>query len=77
MARTVPICGAEGNRTPDLLDANETRYQLRYSPLAIPPCPAGADHPSSPSGARRSAALRKVRAIELRQLVILLVHIDQ
>jgi hypothetical protein len=25
-------CGAEGNRTPDLLDANETRYQLRYSP---------------------------------------------
>ena len=24
--------GAEGNRTPDLLDANETRYQLRYSP---------------------------------------------
>lgn len=26
------LCGAEGNRTPDLLDANETRYQLRYSP---------------------------------------------
>ncbi len=25
--------GAEGNRTPDLLDANETRYQLRYSPV--------------------------------------------
>ena len=25
-------CGAEGSRTPDLLDANETRYQLRYSP---------------------------------------------
>lgn len=24
--------GAEGNRTPDLLIANETRYQLRYSP---------------------------------------------
>lgn len=24
--------GAKGNRTPDLLDANETRYQLRYSP---------------------------------------------
>lgn len=24
--------GAEGNRTPDLLDANEARYQLRYSP---------------------------------------------
>src|ERR1044072_5766070 len=29
------ICGAEGNRTPDLLDANETRYQLRYSPLVV------------------------------------------
>lgn len=27
--------GAKGNRTPDLLDANETRYQLRYSPLAL------------------------------------------
>jgi hypothetical protein len=26
------LCGAKGNRTPDLLDANETRYQLRYSP---------------------------------------------
>ena len=29
----VKLCGAKGNRTPDLLDANETRYQLRYSPL--------------------------------------------
>jgi hypothetical protein len=26
-------CGAEGTRTPDPLDANEVRYQLRYSPL--------------------------------------------
>jgi DNA invertase Pin-like site-specific DNA recombinase len=26
-------CGAKGIRTPDLLDANETRYQLRHSPL--------------------------------------------
>ena len=25
--------GAEGIRTPDPLDANEVRYQLRYSPL--------------------------------------------
>ncbi len=25
-------CGAKGNRTPDLLDANESRYQLRHSP---------------------------------------------
>ena len=29
----VPILGgAEGIRTPDPLDANEVRYQLRYSP---------------------------------------------
>lgn len=27
--------GAKGNRTPDLLDANETRYQLRYSPVRL------------------------------------------
>jgi hypothetical protein len=26
------VRGAEGTRTPDLLDANETRYQLRHSP---------------------------------------------
>jgi len=26
--------GAEGNRTPDLLDANESRYQLRHSPAS-------------------------------------------
>ena len=26
--------GAAGNRTPDLFDANEARYQLRYSPIA-------------------------------------------
>jgi hypothetical protein len=26
--------GAEGIRTPDLLIANETRYQLRHSPMA-------------------------------------------
>ncbi len=27
-----PSGGAEGIRTPDPLDANEVRYQLRYSP---------------------------------------------
>ncbi len=31
-ADLLKLCGAKGNRTPDLLDANETRYQLRYSP---------------------------------------------
>src|SRR5258705_6125532 len=28
-------CGAEGTRTPDPLDANEVRYQLRYSPWNV------------------------------------------
>ena len=28
----IPSGGAEGIRTPDLLIANETRYQLRHSP---------------------------------------------
>src|SRR5699024_11809456 len=30
---TNDVCGAKGNRTPDLLIANETLYQLSYSPL--------------------------------------------
>ena len=29
--------GAAGNRTPDLFDANEARYQLRYSPRTADP----------------------------------------
>ena len=33
-------CGARGIRTPDLLIANETRYQLRYSPSYRTPCGA-------------------------------------
>ena len=33
MAAGSSSCGATGIRTPDLLIANETRYQLRYSPL--------------------------------------------
>ena len=32
--RPGPCGGAEGIRTPDLLIANETRYQLRHSPIA-------------------------------------------
>ena len=32
-ALTSRLGGVEGNRTPDLLIANETRYQLRHSPL--------------------------------------------
>ncbi len=34
--RVVMRGGAEGIRTPDLLVANETRYQLRHSPSRIP-----------------------------------------
>gem|GEM_PF-7093494 len=30
--------GAKGIRTPDLLDANEARYQLRHSPLRVIIC---------------------------------------
>lgn len=30
--RPVSVGGAKGTRTPDLLVANETRYQLRHSP---------------------------------------------
>ena len=33
--------GAEGNRTPDLLDANESRYQLRHSPRCVVPAGPG------------------------------------
>src|SRR5699024_12465927 len=29
------VCGAKVNRTPDLLIANETLYQLSYSPLCF------------------------------------------
>jgi hypothetical protein len=28
----VPTCGAKGTRTPGLLDANQTLFQLSYSP---------------------------------------------
>ena len=38
------VCGAEGIRTPDLLIANETRYQLRHSPMR----PGGATEKISP-----------------------------
>lgn len=30
-----PKSGAKGIRTPDLLDANESRYQLRHSPWSL------------------------------------------
>jgi hypothetical protein len=33
--RGFPLGGARGIRTPDLLIANETRYQLRHSPMSL------------------------------------------
>ena len=44
--------GAEGNRTPDLFDANEARYQLRYSPMGRLPGPCD-KFSSRPDPARR------------------------
>src|SRR3954447_16280234 len=35
--------GAAGSRTPDLFDANEARYQLRYSPECLPRIPGRRD----------------------------------
>src|SRR6478609_10652415 len=52
----VKLCGAKGIRTPDLLDANESRYQLRHSPLIASRLPANQRQPetsgSLPRGAR-------------------------
>lgn len=41
--------GARGNRTPDLLHAKETRYQLRYSPVrsAAAVRVGNVDHPNN------------------------------
>ena len=45
----VGVGGAEGIRTPDLLIANETRYQLRHSPSAPSECPGGAGETLAPA----------------------------
>lgn len=34
MSRDLTICGGKGIRTPDLLHAMETRYQLRHTPAS-------------------------------------------
>ncbi len=48
----VPVVGgAEGNRTPDLLDANESRYQLRHSPKC------GSESSNGPDAARDGASV--------------------
>src|SRR5437588_9138665 len=48
--------GAAGSRTPDLFDANEARYQLRYSPRC-------GDQPSR-SGTGRSSVVDRPTALE-------------
>jgi hypothetical protein len=52
--------GAEGIRTPDLLIANETRYQLRHSPKCEEKLPPGPSYFESRPGceAQAPAALR-------------------
>ena len=53
--RSEPVLfgGAEGIRTPDLLIANETRYQLRHSPIAPEMNPARAEKISLRRGSNR------------------------
>jgi hypothetical protein len=64
--------GAEGNRTPDLLDANETRYQLRYSPRPAG-LPAVQEEPYQPLFAGRT----RVGAVLEREVVVLVVDVDE
>ncbi len=56
--------GAEGIRTPDLLIANETRYQLRHSPSA-PDEPARAEKIPAGCGSRRIRIRRRAAARRL------------
>src|SRR4051794_29218507 len=47
--------GAAGSRTPDLFDANEARYQLRYSPkCVVQPIRSGTTADQSLTAQRRS-----------------------
>ena len=61
------LCGAKGNRTPDLLDANETRYQLRYSPLVASRLPVRAR--LAETGDLLSGRPRQVEVARERDLV--------
>lgn len=53
--RSEPVLfgGAEGIRTPDLLIANETRYQLRHSPIAFGDEPDASEKISLGPGSNR------------------------
>ena len=52
--------GAEGIRTPDLLIANETRYQLRHSPMR----PSSARKKLPPAARRTRIGARPRRAAQ-------------
>ncbi len=53
LPNTMDVGGAEGTRTPDPLDANEVRYQLRYSPLGHPRVPNAAASTKRLTGSTR------------------------
>src|ERR1700761_5794309 len=77
--------GAKGIRTPDLLDANESRYQLRHSPWSV--AQATSESPAAETGSCRARLLtgpprevvaggrrRVVQVLEVRVLVVDLQH---
>jgi hypothetical protein len=70
-----PCCGAEGNRTPDLLDANESRYQLRHSPASGGGPPDGNDL-SSRSLAGCTPVAETPRTVEFVEFGVLLVDLE-
>ena len=64
--------GAEGNRTPDLLDANESRYQLRHSPS----CPNGLAKTISRSLTGRATVSPRLGVTQVVQLRVLVVELE-
>ncbi len=72
--------GAKGNRTPDLLDANESRYQLRHSPV-IPVAQVTSPGPptgnrSLPRGARQVEVPGERRVLEMFEGGILVIDVQ-
>lgn len=63
------VCGARENRTPDLLDANETRYQLRYSPECVTCVESTGIEPASRTLQRSVATLEHGSPLRLNRLV--------
>ncbi len=70
--------GAEGNRTPDLLDANESRYQLRHSPAAADGrrAPTSDVEGSSQSLPHGAAVTARAGVGEVVQAGVLIVEVD-